>query len=273
MTAFSEILRGAKSDKGWSNRRLARESGLSPATVDTYMRDQHGTPDEPTIEAFHRALGVPLADLRRAAAVPAGEVPPYSPPPEANRLSQRQRGALDELIRAIVVAYEEPFEAAMQLLRYLVPEQLREIAESATSIADELDGDRERVYHEPTNYADREAFMEALGFHSDDDDWWVDDVDALTRVYAAIIHEWGFREREFREALETMPRPHSRPTPESHYREFYERFRAELSHQDSQTDVTSSHEGEGGAAGAFRRHREALRAKVNDVDDSAQKRR
>jgi len=47
-------------------------------------------------------LNVPLRTLRAAADLPTESVEPYIPPPEASRLSRRQRRAVDEVIRAML---------------------------------------------------------------------------------------------------------------------------------------------------------------------------
>jgi hypothetical protein len=43
-----------------------------------------------------------MRQLRMAADLPAELTSPYVPPPEASRLSRRQRRALDEIIRAML---------------------------------------------------------------------------------------------------------------------------------------------------------------------------
>lgn len=106
MSAFSELLK-ANFPEGWSNREVARRAEdlnikLSRATVDKYTSDSHGVPKEPTVRAFHHVLGIPLQDLRLAARVRVGEAGSWKPPAEADRLTDRQRRALTDLIRAIV---------------------------------------------------------------------------------------------------------------------------------------------------------------------------
>lgn len=127
MTAFSELLKANFPD-GWSNREVARKAEelgvkLSRATVDKYTGDVHGRPNEPTLQAFHVVLGIPIHKLRQAAKVQIGEADPWLPPPEANRLTQRQRSAINELIRAIVSVsdvgrppVDELYEAELKLM-------------------------------------------------------------------------------------------------------------------------------------------------------------
>lgn len=111
MSALSRLLLTAAGDRG--GRQLAREAqergvDLGLATIHNYLAGRHGKPTEATLDAFHRLLGVPLAELRTAAGLPQGAEEPWAPPAEAARLTPRQRRALDELIRAIA----QPAEAS-----------------------------------------------------------------------------------------------------------------------------------------------------------------
>jgi len=106
MSTFSDLLREHMPD-GWTGRRLAREAqkrgfDLSPATVNNYLKDGHGVPTEPVIEALAKTLPkVTETQLRRAAGVQEGEPGPYVPPAVSARLSRRQRIAITELILSI----------------------------------------------------------------------------------------------------------------------------------------------------------------------------
>jgi len=113
MTALSELLRAANQGR-LSARAIAiraREGGftLNHDTAARYLRGDHGRPDEATLRAFAEVLGIGLADLRRAAELPTEQTEAYQPPPEAARLSRRQRRAVDEIIRAML----EPAEAGV----------------------------------------------------------------------------------------------------------------------------------------------------------------
>jgi transcriptional regulator with XRE-family HTH domain len=106
MSALSELLQ-AENSKGLSARAIsqtARELGftLNHDTAARYLRGEHGRPDEATLRALSTVLGVSLAKLRRAASLPADVTEPYRPPAEADRLSRRQRRAIDEVIRAML---------------------------------------------------------------------------------------------------------------------------------------------------------------------------
>jgi transcriptional regulator with XRE-family HTH domain len=108
MSALSELLQ-AENPKPLSARAIslaARDLGftLNHDTAARYLRGEHGKPDEATLRAFSSVLGISLAKLRRAASLPADVTEPYRPPSEADRLSRRQRRAVDEVIRAMLQA-------------------------------------------------------------------------------------------------------------------------------------------------------------------------
>lgn len=105
MTALSELLNRAFAEKfpDASNRKIADEAGVSRGTIDNYRNGNHpAVPSDEVLTAFHKLLKIPLGDLREAAGLPVGEDLPYVPPSEANMLNDRQRRALDELIRSFV---------------------------------------------------------------------------------------------------------------------------------------------------------------------------
>lgn len=117
MSALSEALNEANVD-GWSSREIARRSGdrIHHATVANFLRGKHAAqPGDEVLRAFVEVFPrLSLQQLRELAGLPAGEEDPYEPPPEAARLNQRQRRAVDELIRSMVtpetVSDEEPVE-------------------------------------------------------------------------------------------------------------------------------------------------------------------
>lgn len=107
MSALSDLLnryiRESERFKGMSNRQIAKAAGVSRGTVDNYRSEAAPeAPKEHVLQAFHELLGIPLPELRAAAGVPIGELDPYSPPAEFNRLSRAQRDALDEFVRSFV---------------------------------------------------------------------------------------------------------------------------------------------------------------------------
>lgn len=106
MTALSDLLTAANK-AGLSARAIARTArdrghSINHDTAARYLRGDHGRPDEATLVAFADVLRIPLAKLRTAANLPAEQTAPYSPPPEASRLTRRQRRAVDEIIRAML---------------------------------------------------------------------------------------------------------------------------------------------------------------------------
>lgn len=112
VTALSDLLAAANQGRR-SARALAREARerghtLNHDTAARYLRGDHGVPDEATLLAFADVLGLELRDLRAAADLPTDSTETYLPPPEASRLTRRQRRAVDEIIRAMV----EPVRAA-----------------------------------------------------------------------------------------------------------------------------------------------------------------
>jgi transcriptional regulator with XRE-family HTH domain len=112
MTALSELL-VARNAEGISARAVARRAQdlghtLNHDTAARYLRGDHGVPDEATLIALAAVLRVPLRELREAANLPSETTTPYLPPPEASRLTRRQRRAVDEVIRAML----EPSKAA-----------------------------------------------------------------------------------------------------------------------------------------------------------------
>jgi hypothetical protein len=106
MSGLSELLAQANKARlsGRAIARLARDRGhtLNHDTAARYLRGDHGTPDEATLIAFADVLGISMSRLRVAAGLPSDATAPYTPPPEAGRLSRRQRRAVDEIIRAML---------------------------------------------------------------------------------------------------------------------------------------------------------------------------
>lgn len=109
MTQLSEALSRALKNRGnWSYRTIERKMqdaghNVSFSTIGVYLRGDHGTPKEDVLAAFAAILPeLSIVELRRLAALPAGELGEWRPPAESARLSQEQRDALDRLIRTIV---------------------------------------------------------------------------------------------------------------------------------------------------------------------------
>lgn len=112
MSELSARLAQRADELGWSARRVAAEAAehgftITHAAVADYLRGRAASrPKEQTLKALATALDLPLSELRTLAGLPAGELEPYEAPPEADRLDDRQRRALNELIRAIAAGQE-----------------------------------------------------------------------------------------------------------------------------------------------------------------------
>lgn len=101
MSALSQRLMKAKDEKDLTNRKIADAVGLAPATVDRMMNGT-GQPDVESLDAVAEFLGVPISEARQLRGLPSGAKGPYVAPAESRLLSNRQRRALDNLIRSIV---------------------------------------------------------------------------------------------------------------------------------------------------------------------------
>ena len=127
MSGLSDLL-VKKNSAGSSARALARRAQelghtLNHDTAARYLRGDHGVPDEATLVAFSEVLRVPLRELRAAADLPSEATSPYVPPPEASRLTRRQRRAVDEVIRAMLEPTKSVGEPAQLAARRRRPAQ------------------------------------------------------------------------------------------------------------------------------------------------------
>lgn len=84
-----------------SARQLALRSGVSQPAIGRLLH-REGRQEDDTIIRVADTLGLDLSEAYELAGVDAPEAKPYVPPPEAHRLNERQRRAIDELIRATV---------------------------------------------------------------------------------------------------------------------------------------------------------------------------
>lgn len=107
----------------YSLRDLAARAGLGTSTVSDLIYGRKST-SERTMQAAADSLRLPVTTIRSWAATARGEVGPYQPPAVANRLTERQRRAIDELIRSIVtpVEPEPPDMREVQGLRLAEPD-------------------------------------------------------------------------------------------------------------------------------------------------------
>lgn len=82
-------------------RQLATASGVSHTAVARIIHGE-GSPKDESIQALAATLGVKPTDIYEMVGVEApDDAVPYEPPAEAARLSQRQRKAVDEMIRLL----------------------------------------------------------------------------------------------------------------------------------------------------------------------------
>lgn len=106
MSALSELLVRAKTGRSIdaiAEQAQRRGYPINRATVARYLAGEHGPrPSEATLLALSAGLGVDVRQLRRCAGAPSGELGPYRPVAESARLSQSQRAAIDQLIKAMV---------------------------------------------------------------------------------------------------------------------------------------------------------------------------
>ncbi|WML63614.1 hypothetical protein [Rhodococcus sp. AH-ZY2] len=82
---------------------IAKERGIALpyGTLAGYWAGTHGRPTARSLERLAEVLTIPLAQLQMAAWDTTAPLGRYTPPPEANLLGERQRRALDELIKAM----------------------------------------------------------------------------------------------------------------------------------------------------------------------------
>lgn len=77
---------------------------LPYGTAAAYWAGTHPVhPKDETLQAIAEVTRIPVTRLRAAIQVGIGELKPWKPPPEANRLTHRQRRAIEQLIKAIVL--------------------------------------------------------------------------------------------------------------------------------------------------------------------------
>lgn len=106
MTALSDLLKTSIDNGTTVPEALTRmrKSGnpLDKAQVYRAVKGQHAKrPTERVLTGLSVGFKIPVTRLREAVNAPAGELGRYVPPREADRLNQRQRNALSELIRSI----------------------------------------------------------------------------------------------------------------------------------------------------------------------------
>ncbi|WP_026535755.1 hypothetical protein [Arthrobacter sp. H14] len=106
MSALSKLLHEANSE-GWSARRITAEAEkrghpVANTSVSKYLRGEPEKSSENVLAALGAALGIPLPKLRAAAGLPSGELEDFVLPPEANRLSRKQRDVVLNLVQVFL---------------------------------------------------------------------------------------------------------------------------------------------------------------------------
>lgn len=85
-----------------SYNRLAKAVGVPQSTVSAVVTGKSRHPKPETVQRIADALRVDVRTVAAWVGQKRTEATPYAPPPEADLLTDRQRKAVDEIIRAIV---------------------------------------------------------------------------------------------------------------------------------------------------------------------------
>lgn len=97
-----EPWRSAMENAGlYSARDLAAKTGIGPTTASDLLHGRKLS-TERTMQAVADSLRLPVTTVRGWAATSRGEAGPFELPPEANRLTKRQRDAVVGLVRAML---------------------------------------------------------------------------------------------------------------------------------------------------------------------------
>lgn len=118
LQAAAAAVEAAAGEKGWTIKDLATAAGIDPATVTDFLSARRW-PRMNTRGSLEKALGWPAGTIAQVAA--GGAAPGLVDleaesadelAAEARRLTDRQRAALLELVRAVVEADEDAAEPA-----------------------------------------------------------------------------------------------------------------------------------------------------------------
>ena len=90
-----------------SHRALAEAIGIGTSTI-TNIRAGNANPKPATVTKIAKALNVDVRELSRWIGQSREVVTPYTPPSEADLLDQRERDALDEIIRVMAASKKRP---------------------------------------------------------------------------------------------------------------------------------------------------------------------
>lgn len=105
MSKFSDRLNQARGEESIRSvsARAAKLGHVGESTLYPYFRDGHGQPSMGVVVGLAMALKISSQELRELAGVPA-QGQPWTPPQEACLLTERQRKAVEELIRSMVTS-------------------------------------------------------------------------------------------------------------------------------------------------------------------------
>lgn len=105
MTKFSDRLNAARGEESIRSvsARAATFGHVAKSTLYPYFRDGHGQPSMGVVVGLAMALRIPTRELRELAGIPA-QGQPWTPPQEACLMTDRQRKAVEELIRSMVAS-------------------------------------------------------------------------------------------------------------------------------------------------------------------------
>lgn len=90
-----------------SHRALAEHLGIGTSTI-TNIRAGNAKPKPATVAKIADALRIDVRELSRWIGQTREVAKPYSPPSEADLLDQRERDALDEIIRVMAASKKRP---------------------------------------------------------------------------------------------------------------------------------------------------------------------
>ena len=93
-----------------SHRALAEHLGIGTSTI-TNIRAGNAKPKPATVAKIADALRVDVRELSRWIGQTREVAKPYTPPSEADLLDQRERDALDEIIRVMAASKKRPVKA------------------------------------------------------------------------------------------------------------------------------------------------------------------
>ncbi|QAU07153.1 transcriptional repressor [Gordonia phage Asapag] len=108
MSALSDLLNsGTVSARQAADKAVEKGIQLPYGTIAAYWSGRHGRPTAATLKRLAQVVQFSEKDLQKAAWNATAPLGPYRPPEESVLLDDRQRQALDDLIRSIVAVRGE----------------------------------------------------------------------------------------------------------------------------------------------------------------------